>query len=70
MIRGLEGSYLSHAGVKIPDRINLIYTDLPLGLSTNSRSIAKYADELRQAAFAALNEEAIFVVVKQVYHSV
>ena len=24
-VRGLEGNYLSHAGAKTPDRINLIY---------------------------------------------
>jgi hypothetical protein len=45
IIRGLSGSYLSRAGVKTPDRINLIYTDLPLALSTNLESVAKYAEE-------------------------
>jgi hypothetical protein len=30
IVLGLEGSYLSHAGVQIPERINLIYTDLRL----------------------------------------
>ena len=29
IIRGLEGSYLSQAGLKLQDRINLIYTDTP-----------------------------------------
>ena len=29
IVRGLDGSYLSRAGVKTPDRISLIYTDLP-----------------------------------------
>ena len=28
-IHGLDGSYLSHAGLPIRDRVNLIYTDLP-----------------------------------------
>jgi hypothetical protein len=32
--RGLDGSYLSRVGAKTPDRINLIYTDLPIALST------------------------------------
>ena len=68
--RGLDGSYLSRAGVKTPDRINLIYTDLPLALTTNSESVARYATELKQIAFEALAEEAILVVVKQVYHVV
>ena len=27
IVRGLDGNYLSQAGVKTPDRINLLYTD-------------------------------------------
>ena len=68
--RGLDGNYLSQAGAKTPDRINLIYTDLPLALSTNFESVARYADELRQVAVEALAEEAILVAVIQVYHAV
>lgn len=63
IVRGLSGSYLSRAGVKTPDRINLIYTDLPLALSTNHESVARYAEELKQAAFESLVEEAVLVVV-------
>lgn len=70
IVRGLDGSYLSRAGVKTPDRINLLYTDLPLALSTNFESIARYADELGQVAFEALAEESILVAVTQVYHAV
>lgn len=70
IIRGLEGSYLSQAGVRTPDRINLIYTDLPLAFTTNTESIARYAGELKQVAFESLLEETILVVVKQVYHAV
>ncbi len=69
IVRGLSGSYLSRTGVKTPDRINLIYTDLPLALSTNIESVARYAEELKQAAFESLAEEAILVVVTQVYHA-
>jgi hypothetical protein len=47
----------------------LIYTDLPLALSTNTESLARYADELKQAAFESLAEEAILVTVIQVYHA-
>jgi hypothetical protein len=43
---------------------------LPLALSTNFGSVARYADELKLAAFKDLAEEAILVVVTQVYHSV
>ena len=70
IVRGLDGNYLSQAGVKMPDRINLIYADLPLALSTNFESVARYADELKQAAVEALAEEAVLVVVTQVYHTV
>ena len=70
IVRGLDGNYLSGAGVKTPDRINLIYTDLPLALSTNFESVARYADELKQAAIEALSEEAVLVAVSQVYHAV
>jgi hypothetical protein len=45
IVRGLDGSYLSRAGVTTPDRINLIYTDLPVALSTNFDTAARYADE-------------------------
>ena len=69
IVRGLDGSYLSRAGVKTPDRISLIYTDLPLALSTNTESVARYADELKQAAFESLAEEAVLVAVTQVYHA-
>jgi hypothetical protein len=69
-VRGLDGNYLSHAGAKTPDRINLIYTDLPVALSTNFKSVARYADELKQAAIDALAEEVVLVAVTQVYHAV
>jgi hypothetical protein len=51
------------------DRINLIYTDLPLTLSSNFESAARYARKLKQAAFDALAEEAILVPVLQIYHA-
>lgn len=70
IVRGLDGSYLSRAGRKTPDRINLLYTDLPLALSLNLESVARYAEELKQAAFEALAEEAILMAVAQVHHAV
>lgn len=69
IVRGLDGSYLSRAGARTPDRINLIYTDLPLALSTNLNSTARYANELKQAASEALAEETVLVSIGQVYHS-
>ena len=69
IIRGLDGSYLSQAGLKLQDRINLVYADTPYGFKENFEIISKYADKLREAAFKALEEEAILVAVYQVYHS-
>ena len=70
IVRGLDGSYLSNFVEKIPDRINLIYTDTPYSFQENADLLSNYTDEIRKAAFEALDEEAILVVVLQVYHSV
>jgi hypothetical protein len=70
IVRGLDGSYLTRTGEKTPDRINLIYSDLPVALSTNFETAARYADQLKETAFDALNEEAVLVAIGQVYHSV
>ena len=66
---GLDGSYLSRDGTKTSDRINLVYTDLPVALSTNFDKAARYADELKNAATEVLKEESVFVTVSQIYHS-
>jgi 23S rRNA A2030 N6-methylase RlmJ len=69
IIHGLDGSYLSQAGLPIRDRVNLIYTDTPFSFEENFDRISRYTDELRKAAFEALEEEAILVVVLKVYHT-
>mgnify|MGYP001610150540 CR=1 FL=1 len=69
IIRGLEGSYLSRLGFKIRDRINLIYTDTPFAFQENFARISRYAGHLCEAASAALDEEAVLVVVIAVYHA-
>lgn len=69
IIRKLDGSYLSQAGLPIQDRINLIYTDTPYPFNENFEIISTYADKLKDAAFMALEEEAILVAVVQVYHA-
>ena len=70
IVRGLEGSYLSKAGIKTADRISLIYTDGPVAFSTSFSIAARYADELKRAAFETLDEETVFVAVAQVYHAI
>jgi hypothetical protein len=69
ILQGLSGSYLSRHGVLMEDRVNVIYTDTPFSLAANQRKLARYLDELREAAFAALEEEAILVVLLRVYHA-
>jgi len=67
--RGLSGSFRSQIGLVAPDRINLIYTDTPFSLCDSMPLLSVYTDELRQSALRILNEEAVLVVVSQVYHS-
>jgi hypothetical protein len=69
IIRGLDGSYLSRPGVRVQDQIHLIYTDTPFAFAENFETISRYTDALREAAFEALTEEAMLVVVLQVYHA-
>jgi hypothetical protein len=69
IIRHLDGSYLSSAGIPVQDPINLIYTDTPYSFEENFEIVSTYADKLKTAAFDALEEEAIFVAVIAVYHT-
>ena len=70
ILRGLEGNYLSRMGDRIPDRINLIYSDVPLLLSADSALVTRYADALKRAVTQALTEEEVMVTVAQIYHVV
>jgi hypothetical protein len=70
IVRGLQGSYLSKSGERIRDRINVLYCDAPLPLSTNFDSVAGYVGELKRAAMEALSEEAVLISVEQIYHAV
>ena len=70
IVRGLRGSYLSNRGDRVPDRVNLIYSDLPLALSTRFDAVANYVEKLKLAAIDSLTEEEIMIAVEQVYHAV
>jgi hypothetical protein len=69
IIRGLDGSYLSRAGLKLQDKINIIYTDVPLTFEENFDRVSLYADYLTKAAYEALEEEAILVAALKIYHA-
>ena len=70
IIHGLDGSYLSQAGLQIQDRINLIYTDTPYAFEENFDIVSAYADKLKAAVNTALEEEAILITVAKIYHAV
>jgi hypothetical protein len=70
IVRGIEGSYLSASGERIPDQVNLLYSDAPLALSTDFPFVAAYVRELKSAAMEALSEETVLISVEQVYHAV
>ncbi len=69
IVRGLDGNYLSQAGEQVQDRIRLIYTDTPYSFTQHFEIVAAYADKLKAAVFTALAEEAVLIVVTQVYHA-
>ena len=68
ILRGIDGSYLSRSGLLISDRINLIYTDVPLSIRDNFGKLSRYGEALRLAVDQALGEETILVVMIAVYH--
>jgi hypothetical protein len=69
IVRGLEGSYLSRLGLRVRDRVNLLYTDTSFSVDDHLDVLSRYADKLRDVAYQALEEEAVLVVVLKVYHS-
>ena len=69
IVRGLDGSYLSKSGVKVHDRITIIYTDSPYSFQEHLDILSSYTDKIRASAYEALREEAILVVASEVFHS-
>jgi hypothetical protein len=69
IVRGLEGNYLSRLGLRMRDRINLVYTDTPFPFDENFDRLSRYADELREAAFEALEEEAVLIAAFKAFHA-
>ena len=67
IIRGLDGSYLARNGMRMRDRVNLVYSDTPFPF--DDHVLSRYTDELQRYTFAALEEEAILIVAMEVFHS-
>lgn len=70
VIRGVDGHYLSKFGVKIHDRIALIYTDSPYSFKENFETLSSYVDRVRTTASQTLREETVLAVAYEVYHSI
>ena len=66
--RGVEGFFLGRIGQIMRDRVNILHTDADIAFERNLDRISAYADQLRQAASEALEEEVILVVAFKVYH--
>ncbi|MDQ2730066.1 MAG: hypothetical protein M3Y56_00265 [Armatimonadota bacterium] len=69
IVRNLSGSYLSTFGLRMVYTISLIYTDTSFPFEEYFGRVSRYADEIKNAAFEALQEEAVLVVALKVYHS-
>lgn len=68
-IKNIKGLYFGSNDKVAADRISLIYADTPFDFDENFRALSKYADELREAALEASDEESILIVVHAIYHS-
>ncbi len=69
LLRGFEGRFLSATGEKEVEKMNLVYTDLPLNLTAYQNEIAVYLDEIKEAAHEVLNEESILVTARTIFHA-
>jgi hypothetical protein len=70
VIENIKGLYLSSSEKIDSDKINLIYADTPFDFEKNFKPLSKYADDLREAALEASEEESILIVVHKIYHSI
>ena len=68
-VRGLDGSYLSHAGLPVRDHVNLLDSDTPFAPEENLPTLSRCNDQLRETSLDALEEEAVRVAVARVFHS-
>jgi hypothetical protein len=69
VVHGLDGSYLSRAGLQVRDRIVLLYSDLPFSVRDQFDLLSRYADHVRDVAFRALDEESILVAIIPAFHA-
>ncbi|MGA9997548.1 MAG: hypothetical protein WBP93_19185 [Pyrinomonadaceae bacterium] len=68
-ITSSSGKYRSAAGVILPDKINILFTDTPFKWKKDRALITQYAEELYDIIQRALEgEEAILITVHPIHH--
>ena len=70
VIKNIKGLYLSESNKTDSDKINLVYADTPFDFDKHFKALSNYADEIREAALEASEEESILIVVHDIYHSI
>ena len=70
VINDIKGLYLASDDETDEETVSLIYSDTPFDLDEHFEEIAKYTDELREAALEATDEESVLIVVHELYHSI
>jgi len=65
-----SGKYLEDEGSILPDRVNLLFTDVPLRWEADRLAIERYANILRGiVADALLKEESVLIALYPVSHA-
>lgn len=65
-----SGNFRSEAGLILPNKINILSTDVSLELDRDRLSIGQYVDRVRDAIQHALDsEESILIAAHAVYHA-
>ena len=70
VVSGTKGSYLGSDGTRETESINLIYSDTPFDIDEHFARLTQYAENLKAVALEVTNEESVFIVVQEIYHSV
>ena len=64
-----SGTFLSGGGIILPDKISILFADVPLELNRDRLLIGQYTDRVKNAVRDSLKqEEAIMISVYSVYH--
>ena len=65
-----SGHFQSEAGLILPDKIAIVFTDVALDINRDRLRIGQYVDWVAAAISNALpQEEAILIVVHAIYHA-